>query len=460
MTNRTSGEQLSLFDLQQSIKEMLHSSFSQPCMVVGEISEIRVNPSNGHCYLVLIEKRDTNDQIIARASATIWNRTFRMIQPYFEQTTGTALAAGMKVLVSALVEYHELYGLSLNIRDIDPTYTLGDMARRRQEVILQLQDEGIFDMNKELVLPELTQRIAVISSATAAGYQDFCNQLETNSNNFFFTTELFSATMQGNGAEQSIINALDNIYDCIDSFDVVVIIRGGGATSDLSCFDSYNLAAHVAQFPLPVISGIGHERDESILDMVANTRVKTPTAAAAFLIDRLAETEGYLLTLEEQFFDKIEEKLNESHLYLKELTLQLPNIVTEQLQNHRYILQKRVMKLEATQNNLLHAKELQLRQIAQKAENAIHNAVFVSQTKLFQLKHRLVNSTDRFIEQKHFALKIAKQTNTLSDPKTILKRGYSITLKDGKSIKDITVLRKGDKITTVVASGKISSRVE
>lgn len=460
MTNRTTVDQLSLFELQQSIKDTLHSTFSTPCKVVGEISEIRVNPSNGHCYLVLIEKRQNNDQIIARASATIWNRTFRMIQPYFEQTTGKPLAAGMKVLVSALVEYHELYGLSLNIRDIDPTYTLGDLARRRQEVILQLQREGIFDMNKELEFPDLTQRIAVISSASAAGYQDFCNQLESNINNYFFKIELFAATMQGNGAEQSMLKALDAIYDNIDNFDAIVIIRGGGATSDLSCFDSYDLAAHVAQFPLPVISGIGHERDESILDMVANTRVKTPTAAAAFLIDRIANTEAYLLSLEERFFEKIETCIDESHQYLKDLTLQLPTVLNEKLQYHHYFLQKKMMSLESAQKNMIHTKEIQLRRLSQQTEQRLHNAVYLSQTKLSQLQNRLINTTDRFISKRHFSLKIAEQTNVLSDPKTILKKGFSITLKDGKLIKDISQLKKGDKLTTHVACGTITSRIE
>ena len=235
----------------------------------------------------LIEKDEQTATPIAKASAKCWASKWILVRPYFERTTGQRLVAGMKVLLKVYPQFHEAFGFSWIVTDIDPTYTLGDMARKRQEIIRQLKEEGVFDLQKELTLPLFCQRIAVISSETAAGYGDFCNQLADNPYGFQFQTQLFPAIMQGEGVEQSIINALERIYD--QPFDCVVIIRGGGATSDMSGFDTLALAEHVANFPLPIITGIGHDRDESILDMVSHTRVKTPTAAAALLIDHLKE---------------------------------------------------------------------------------------------------------------------------------------------------------------------------
>ena len=252
--------------------------------VEAELSECR--ESRGHCYMELIQKDERSNTPIAKASAKCWANKWLTIRPYFERTTGQQLHAGMKVLLQVYPQFHEAYGFSWIVSDIDPTYTLGDMARKRQEIINKLKAEGVFDLQKELQLPLFCQRIAVISSETAAGYGDFCHQLEDNPYGLQFHPQLFPAIMQGEGVEQSIINALERIYNGED-FDCVVIIRGGGGTADLSGFDTLSLAEHVANFPIPIITGIGHDRDESVLDMVSHTRVKTPTAAAALLIDHL-----------------------------------------------------------------------------------------------------------------------------------------------------------------------------
>lgn len=254
-------------------------------MDTGELSDVRSN-TTGHCYLEFVQKDPRSNNLVAKARGMIWSNIYRLLKPYFEETTGQLFASGIKVLVKVTVQFHELYGYSLTVLDIDPAYTLGDMARRRREILMQLEEEGVLTLNKELEMPVLPQRIAVISSATAAGYGDFCHQLQHNSGGFFFYTELFPALMQGNQVEESVLAALDRINDRVNEFDVVVIIRGGGATSDLSGFDTYLLAAACAQFPLPVITGIGHERDDTVLDSVAHTRVKTPTAAAELLIHR------------------------------------------------------------------------------------------------------------------------------------------------------------------------------
>lgn len=453
------NDTLSLFDLQKEIKGTLRDAFSVPVKIVGEISEIRINPSNGHCYMVLVEKRESNDQIIAKASATIWSYTFRMLRPYFESTTGQSLAPGMKILVSAVVEYHELYGLSLNIRDIDPTYTMGDLARRRLEIINQLEEEGILDMNKEFILPTLTQRIAIISSSSAAGYQDFCNQIDNNNYDFAFYLKLFPAVMQGNGAEESILNALEQIYEYADLFDAVVIIRGGGATSDLSCFDNYPIAAHIAQFPLPVIAGIGHERDETIVDLVAHTSVKTPTAAAAFLIDRMAEVENHLLSLEELLTDAAQDKISNAQNSLTELSYRLPNLIDTQITKRENWLHSRTIQLEKAHKEFLHKHQLRLKHLTQKTELTTDHILISDRNKLTQLSNRIINATDRYLEKKQFDLKMAEQTNNLSNPQRILERGFSITMKGNKVVKNISDLKKGEVITTKVANGTIDSEV-
>ena len=288
-----SEKRLTLYELNSLVREVIECEMPNEYWVEAELSECK--ESKGHCYMELIEKDEKNATPIAKASARCWASKWMLIRPYFERTTGQQLHAGMKVLLKVYAQFHEAYGFSWIVTDIDPTYTLGDMARKRQEIIRQLKEEGVFDLQKELRLPLFCQRIAVISSETAAGYGDFCNQLFDNPYGFKFETQLFPAIMQGEGVEQSIIAALGKIFseyseysdDSDSPFDCVVIIRGGGATSDMSGFDTLALAENVANFPLPIITGIGHERDESILDMVSHTRVKTPTAAATFLIDHL-----------------------------------------------------------------------------------------------------------------------------------------------------------------------------
>ena len=265
-------EALTLYELNGLVRETLELTLSDAYWVKAEISELRVNR---HCYMELVQKDARGNGIVAKARAQVWANVWAFIRPMFEQTTGQALAAGMQVLVKVEVTFHELYGYSLNVTDIDPAYTLGDIAQRRLEILQQLKDEGIDTMNKELPLPRLLQRIAVISSASAAGYGDFCNQLNNNQRGLAFKTELFAAAMQGNEVENSVIAALNRIAERVDEWDVVVIIRGGGATSDLQGFDSLLLAENVAQFPLPVITGIGHERDDTVIDMISHTRVKT-----------------------------------------------------------------------------------------------------------------------------------------------------------------------------------------
>ena len=330
-------EALSLYDLNALVRRSLEQCLPDEYWVQAELSDVRTN-STGHCYLEFIQKDPRSNNLIAKARGTIWANVYRLLKPYFEESTGQAFVSGIKVLVQVTVSFHELYGYSLTVQDIDPTYTLGDMARRRREILKQLEEEGVLTLNKELEMPVLPQRIAVVSSPTAAGYGDFCHQLKNNSRGFFFHTELFPALMQGDRVEESVLSALDAILNRQEDFDAVVIIRGGGATSDLSGFDTYLLAAACAQFPLPIITGIGHERDDTVLDSVAHTRVKTPTAAAEYLINCMDLAADELEVLISQLHESVRSRLTEEHRKLISYRNRIPSAVVRRVSDAKLAL--------------------------------------------------------------------------------------------------------------------------
>ena len=405
---------LSLHELNALVRRSLEQCLPDEYWVQAELSDVRTN-STGHCYLEFVQKDPRSNNLIAKARGTIWANIYRLLKPYFEEATGQSFTSGIKVLVKVTVAFHELYGYSLTVQDIDPTYTLGDMARRRREILRQLAEEGVLTLNKELEMPLLPQRIAVISSATAAGYSDFCHQLQHNSRGFYFNTELFPALMQGNQVEESVLAALDRINDRVNEFDVVVIIRGGGATSDLSGFDTYLLAAACAQFPLPVITGIGHERDDTVLDSVAHTRVKTPTAAAELLIHRITESADHLEELSARLQQGAYALLEQEGRRLGMIQTRIPNLVHRKLTDARFAL-------------LAAGKDL-----AQ-----------VTQTLLSRHRHRL---------------ELLRQRVADASPDKLLSRGYSITLKDGKAVTDAASLNPGDQLVTRLAKGSFTSEV-
>ena len=401
------------------VRESIELSMPDEYWVEAELSECR--ESRGHCYMELIQKDELSATPIAKASAKCWANKWLTIRPYFERTTGQQLHAGMKVLLKVYPQFHEAYGFSWIVSDIDPTYTLGDMARKRQEIIQKLKAEGVFDLQKELHLPMFCQRIAVISSQTAAGYGDFCNQLADNPYGFQFQTQLFPAIMQGEGVEQSIICALENIYDSQFSylnskFDAVVIIRGGGATSDMSGFDTLALAENVANFPIPIITGIGHDRDESILDMVSHTRVKTPTAAAAFLISHLKEVLDVIDNSQDLITRYAQQKLSTLNSQLSTLSESIP----------------RLFSLVKTRQEA-------------KIESLWIKIPMLLERKLTGDTHRL-----QLIEERLKAL----------DPTLLLARGYSITMHNGRAVRDASQLPPGTEIETRLARGTIHSIVK
>ena len=430
------NERLKLSELNGLVKAVVVEAFTTPVWVIGEISELKTNRS-GHCYLVLIEKEANGDAIVAQARATIWSYTFRMLQPYFESATGQQLTEGIKVLVSVSVEFHELYGYSLNIRDIDPTYTLGDMARRRREIVTRLQAEGVADMNKGLTLPLVPQKIAIISSDTAAGYQDFVDQLINNPAGYCFHTKLFTAIMQGNQAESSIIGALEQIYLYENFFDAVVIIRGGGSQADLSCFDNYNLAYYITQFPIPVITGIGHEKDKSIADFVAHTSLKTPTAVAEFLISGVAQFDLRIDELRNRFVVMIGELLVETKSHIEQFTHVIAPTAREKILKVNRLLEKTTGVLSGTLQRITTANYDQMARKMQRSENMIKSII---------------------TDSRHY-LEISYQKAMLTDPAKILERGYSITTYNGRALKDTEMINPEAIIETRLYKGNIISEV-
>ena len=412
--------------------------------VEAELSECREN--HGHCFMSLIQKDERGSTPVAKADARCWASKWMLIRPYFERTTGQPLRPGIKVLLKVYAQFHEAYGFSWIVTDIDPTYTLGNMARKRQEIIRQLKEEGVFDLQKELDLPVFCQRIAVISSETAAGYGDFCHQLSDNPYGFHFDVQLFPAIMQGEGVEQSIINALERIYsrsvECgvrsENGFDCVVIIRGGGATSDMSGFDTLELAENVANFPLPIITGIGHDRDESILDMVSHTRVKTPTAAATLLIDHLKAVLDTIEGAQSLITHYAQQKLSSLHSQLATIQEILPKLFST-------VKIRQEACLDTYYQRIAHHMGLKLSTLNSQLSTLESRIPLVLERRLTSERHKL-----ELFDEKLRAL----------DPALLLKRGYSITLKDGKAVRDAQTLQKGDEIETRLANGTIHSTVK
>ena len=427
---------LSLTQLNRLVKTALDEALPGTYWVRAETSEVRVNATSGHCYLEFVEKDETTGQLVAKSRGTIWARNFAVLRTYFEQETGQTFISGLKVLVNVSVEYHELYGLSLTVHDIDPSYTLGDMARKRMEVIRRLQEEGVFDLNKELTLAILPQRIAVISSPTAAGYEDFVNQLIHNDYGFPFYVKLFPALMQGEKTEESVIAALDRIYAHRELFDVVVLIRGGGSAADLSSFDSYTLAANCAQFPLPIITGIGHERDDSVVDNVAHTRMKTPTAVAAFLINRMAEQLALLDELRRTVCEATRNQLTVKKTTWQILATRFPVFVTGHLERHRADLHTLAARLSSVPQLLeKHTEQLELVPV------------------------HIRKAADAMLTRHTHELALSEQHIKLASPDHILKRGYTLTLKDGKIVKHAADLSAGDEISVRFTDGERKGKI-
>jgi len=406
---------VSLFDLAARIRSGLSSCFPGRYWVMAEIGELNVN-RNGNCYLELIEKEEASDQIRAKIRSIILAHTFRLIKPYFESVTGQSLEAGLKVLVEVTVEYHEIFGLSLHIKDINPAFTLGDLAQARLAVIRRLTGEGIFDMNRSLIPPVVMQNLAVISSETAAGYGDFCKQLDHNVWGYRFYHLLYPAIMQGNEAQSSIIAALDAIYQSRIGFDAVVMVRGGGSQSDLQCFNLYEISAQIAQFPIPVLTGIGHDRDETVTDLVAFRALKTPTAVAEYLIGEANAFE-----------------------------IGIRSMAYAALRYARDLFRKQQQKLDFSSQMLI---------------SSLQRNLFLHHSRLASVREKLPGVLQKRFQSELQKIDFLSAKKDLLDPGYTLRRGYSITRFQGKAVKSAETLKKGDRVETCFPNGQVESIVE
>lgn len=433
---KQSGEDapLSLHELTQRIAAVVNSSFEDPVWIVAELSDVRV-AANGHCYMTLIEKEPRRGTTLASVRGMIWANRWWLLRDSFEQQTGQSFTSGLKVMIQVQVSMHELYGLSLNILDIDPTYTLGELARRRLEILKQLKEEGVIDMNRELPFPILPRRIAIISAEGAAGYGDFLKQLSQNTFGLKFYCHLFPATMQGQQTESSVIAALERIFEVQDYFDVVVIIRGGGATVDLASFDSYQLAFNVANFPIPVITGIGHDRDETVLDHVAHTSVKTPTAAAALLIDKMADQLQNVLDLQEEIKDHLEQRMNDEHQRLQ----RFGNAV----RNTHVTLTQQIGRLEM---------------MGQKIQGSAHQRILRENNRIEMMSQTIRLHIGQHMQRDKDKLSFFEKTIQMAQPDNILKRGFSITRLDGHAVKSASSVPKGSMLKIQTADGELTAQ--
>ena len=414
---------ITLSALQGHLRAVIEQYAGRAQWVVAEISECKVNYA-GHCYLELVERPDNGKAPVAQARAVIWSSSYKMISGYFRFQTGSDLSAGMKVLVKCTASYHPVYGLSLVVSDIDPAYTLGETERLRRQTIAQLEEEGVFGMNKDFELPDVLQRIAVISSAKAAGYRDFMQELEASP--YRFDVRLFAAVVQGDAAENSIIGALEAIAEQADEFDAAVIIRGGGSTSDLGCFDNYRLCAYIAQLPLPVITGIGHDKDVSVADMVAHTSLKTPTAVAAFLVNRAAETNARLDDLYEETTDRARQTLMMEANRLENAGLLLASRSTGLLHTDMARLEKLKNGVRYAANERLDDERRRCSSFATRLGQHSARRLATAQAWTGYALQRLAAAAEGAAGRQRTRLELLEVSVTAASPRRILSRGYAI----------------------------------
>lgn len=453
-------ESVSLKEYLTRVRLAVAAGVDPDVWVRAEISELKVNGS-GHCYLTLIEKEESGRMnVCAKASAIIWANAYRMMSVMFESVTHEKLQPGMTVLVRVSPNFHEAFGFSLLVTDIDPTFTLGDMARRRQDVIDRLKADGVWDMNRELPFPELPQRIAVISSETAAGFGDFINQLEQNQRHFKFYWRLFPAIMQGADAPISIMEALDSVFEVQERFDVVAIVRGGGASADMLAFDDYDLTSSCAQFPLPVLSGVGHERDTCVLDMVAYQRCKTPTAVGAFLVECMEQQYARLCNAEQLLQTDACQLLRQEQNRMAEYVYAITKSVPLALMEAKNTLMAVSSSLNVATSNRCHREQSKLENVISTLRNDVRLKSQTANQMIDMETTRIQNALTNLFFTRQNKLELLAQKVELLSPMTLLKKGYSLTLKNGKMVRSAEELKPGDVLETMLADGRVTSVVK
>lgn len=452
------NEKLTLTELQLIIKDSLYMALPDMYWVIAEISEIREN-YNGHCYLELVEKHPDEISIRSRVKAVIWSSRYRFIKSFFENSTRESLREGIKILVRAKIDYHEIYGLSLVINDIDPAFTIGEMALKRQMILKKLEEEGVLTMNKELDFPLVPQRIAIISSSNAAGYDDFMKHLTGNSFGYVFYTALIETPMQGNETEAGVIRALEKIAGHLEKFDLAVIIRGGGSQTDLSWFDNYNIAYYITQFPLPVITGIGHEKDLSVADIVAYRSLKTPTAVADFLIECMNNAEISLIEMIKKIIEKSRLILEESKIHIDSSRLKLIPVARMMISEFKEELSGILIDMIRTgKEYIMRAGLLPVNHKSRLISGARSN-LSARVTLLTGKKQSLINHSKNCLNNMNNKIGRFDSSLKILDPENVLMRGYTITSLNGKIIKKSVLLKKDDMIDTRFSDGSVSSKV-
>ncbi len=426
---------ISLYELNSRIKAIVSGAIPA-VWITAEIAELNLNRS-GHCYLQLADKGDKSEQPIAVARATVWASTYRLISSYFTQVTGRNLERGMRVMLLVEPIFHELYGFSLNVKNIEPSFTIGELERRRREILEQLMRDGVIDMNRSLEFPIFPKRIAVISSQTAAGWGDFKTHLAENNYGYNFYIKLFPAIMQGDGAESSVLNAFELLAEEVENFDAVVIIRGGGSQTDLGCFDSYTLASYVAQFPIPVVAGIGHERDVTVIDYVAHTRVKTPTAAADLFIEAFITCDAYCRNMAERLKRVVNSLVSDGRIYTERLTNRFATKVKDRLAGEASLINLYRQKALSNAVSTVERRKERLNMATVKIKGAV--------------KQCLIKSGSR-LEKSELVVRY-------SDPVRVLERGYSIALHDGKAVRSAQELKQGDAVIMRFVDGNVETIV-
>jgi exodeoxyribonuclease VII large subunit len=452
------NDKLSLTELQLIIKDSLYLALPGMYWVVAEISEIKENYA-GHCFIELVEKHPDEINIRARVRAVIWAKRYSFLKPLFESVTGESLREGFKVLLKITVEYHEVYGLSLVINDIDPSFTMGEMAVKRQQIIKRLEQEGVFSMNKEIGFPIFPKRIAVISSKNAAGYTDFLKHLSGNSFGYCFHTALFDSSMQGRETEKSVLEALDRISEHIELFDTVVILRGGGSQTDLSWFDNYNIAYHITQFPLPVLTGIGHEKDVTVTDMVAYQSLKTPTAVADFIITSVSETENYLVQICSSISELALSVINENRNRLDKDRMKLIPVATMKIAEQKKKLSSIIITIINIWKEYLFMEEITASTIRSKLTIAVRSFYGDREKKVIHFLNDLKMNSLKLLQNSGKDINALNNSLVILSPQNVLKRGYTLTSFNGRILKSASAVKDGDIIDTRFSDGTVISRV-
>lgn len=451
------NDRYSLSELQKLIKKSLQDKLPGYYWVSAEISELKLNYA-GHCYLELIEK-DKQEDIKSRIRAIIWSQKSRLLLPYFENVTGQPLSEGIRVLLRVNIEYHELYGLSLIIHNIDPAYTVGEMALKRKQIIERLESEGVIDINKELPFPMLPYRIAVVSSEQAAGFKDFTDELNRNEFGYRYFTKLFKAVMQGNETEASVCNAINNIFEETTNYDIIVIVRGGGSQADLSWFDNYNIAYLITQLPIPVLTGIGHQKDLSVTDMVAHRSFKTPTAVADFIINQSLKTEEYLLQISGSIIDLSRQMVKAKRIIINRLSVNIIPKVRISLHNKQILLNRSGLRLSGNTQSYLSHNRARLNTIKTSVSKRSYKNMDDKHRQINDLKNRFEPAFKRYKNQKQTILDNFSRSIDYLRPSRVLERGYSITLYNNKAVRSSNELKPGYEISTILNLGRVESKV-